>query len=205
MKNNNNNTPFYISFALIIFLSLIVLVDYKSDKNALTESKSQIMKSQNKKSLNPSRSIASVKPHTNKKSKPIDLVVIDSKKVITKREVVGSKGQKYHIVNSVNKDWKKLATKKLEFTWGHKAGRLIEITNIKPAIYVKHGIAKNVEHVRIALTNEKGKRSGYEAYINSETGSIIQTWNRTRYEFNKPLSASGKGKGFKGNTLNYKK
>ena len=33
MKDNNNKTPFFISFALIMFLSLIVLVDYKSDKS----------------------------------------------------------------------------------------------------------------------------------------------------------------------------
>lgn len=205
MDNKNNKSPIIISVFAIAILSVFILVDYKSETGTLT--KSNLKQKSNshlksKKVKRPSRSIASLKE--TKRDIPLKKINKNDSNIIIDRKVVGSSSKKYTLVNKINKDWKKLATKKLAFTWGHKIGRIIEIDSIKPAIYVKHGIGKNVEHVRISLTDENGKHSGYEAYIDSESGSIIQTWNRTRYEINKRVSTNAKGKGFVGNTLNYK-
>jgi hypothetical protein len=200
MNNKNNKSPIIISIFAIAILSVFVLIDYKSETGSLTISKQNKIKKD--KDSTPSRSIASIK--NPKKDIPLKKINKKDLKVLLDRKVVGSNSKKYNIINTVNKDWKKLARKKLAFTWGHKIGRIIEIESIKPAIYVKHGIGKNVEHVKISLTDENGKYSGYEAYIDSESGSIIQTWNRTRYEVNKGISISSKGRGFVGNSLNYK-
>ena len=200
MNNRNNKSPIIISVFAIMILSVFVLVDYKRENGTLTTSKqNKVIKD---KSLKASRSIASIKG--SKKKIPLKKINKKDLKVLKERKVVGSNFKKYNLINKVNKDWKKLAKKKLAFTWGHKIGRIIEIKSIKPAIYVKHGIGKNIEHVKISLTDENGKYSGYEAYIDSENGSIIQTWNRTRYEINKGISISSKGLGFIGNSLNYK-
>jgi hypothetical protein len=207
MDNKNNKSPIIISVFAIAILSVFILVDYKSETGTLTKSKLKLKLKPNghaksKEVKSPTRSIASIKD--TKRNIPLKKINKDDSNIIQDRKVVGSSSRKYTLVNKINKDWKKLATKKLVFTWGHKIGRIIEIDSIKPAIYVKHGIGKNVEHVRIGLTDENGKHSGYEAYIDSESGSIIQTWNRTRYEINKRVSANAKGKGFVGNALNYK-
>ena len=205
MDNKNNKSPIIISVFAIAILSVFILVDYKSETGTLTKSNLKPKSNSHLKSKEvngPARSIASLKE--TKRDIPLKKINKNDSNIILERKVVGSSSKKYTLVNKINKDWKKLATKKLVFTWGHKIGRIIEIDSIKPAIYVKHGIGKNVEHVRISLTDENGKYSGYEAYIDSESGSIIQTWNRTRYEINKRVSTNAKGKGFVGNTLNYK-
>jgi hypothetical protein len=201
-NNKNNKSPIIISFFAVMILSVFILVDYKNETGTLTESKTIKKLNSISQISKPSRSIASIKDIKTKSS--LKKIVLKDIKIEPKRKVVGANSKNYNLVNKISKDWKGLATKRLKFTWGHKAGRIIQIDTIKSIIYVKHGLGKNAEHVRITLTDENGKHSGYEAYINSESGSIIQTWNRTRYEINKQLSASSKGQEFVGNSLNYK-
>ena len=201
MKENKNILIYSVVSCFV--LALILLIDYKSETNSLTESQG-VKKSKESTKKYPhkfedkkiSRKIASLPPISKKVSTK------DSQDEI-KRKIVGSGNKDIKAVNIINNDWKSLAYKKLNFTWGNKAGREIDIEEIKPVIYVKHGVAKNVEHVKIKLTDEKGKRSNYEAYIDSETGSILHTWNRTRYEYKKKFYFNATGKEFNSNPLKY--
>lgn len=201
MKENKNVIIYSLLSCFV--LGFIVLIDYKSETDSLTESR-DIHNSKNVK-----EPMKSIKSSESKVSRKIASIPSLKKEITPKaqqkdlKKDISSTHNKTKAVNIINQNWKELAYKKLSFTWGNKAGRQIDIEQIKPTVYVKHGIAKNVEHVKIKLTDEKGKRSNYEAYIDKETGSILHTWNRTRYEYKKKFYFNAAGKEFKSNPLNY--
>ncbi|MEX0797927.1 MAG: hypothetical protein WD025_00685 [Bacteriovoracaceae bacterium] len=47
---------------------------------------------------------------------------------------------------------------------------------------------QDVEHVLISIDKGNGNVSSYEAYIHPKTGSVLRTWNQTRFEFREPLA-----------------
>ncbi|MBC74634.1 MAG: hypothetical protein CME64_01320 [Halobacteriovoraceae bacterium] len=49
---------------------------------------------------------------------------------------------------------------------------------------------KEVLHVLVSIDAGKGNISSYEAYVNPESGSILKTWNQTRFENKKPMKLS---------------
>lgn len=46
---------------------------------------------------------------------------------------------------------------------------------------------KEVVHVHVSIDAGKGNVSSYEAYVNPTSGSILKTWNQTRFENQKPV------------------
>lgn len=112
------------------------------------------------------------------------------------RKIIGAK--KFKLINSISSDWKDKAVKKLSHVWHSSHSNSLEIKSIKSAIFVKNGIGKNVEHVLISITNDKGLPASFEAYIDSESGKIVQSWNKTRYEYRDTFSVSPQGREFRG-------
>lgn len=53
-----------------------------------------------------------------------------------------------------------------------------------------------VKVYKINLDQGQGNKSRFLAMVDPETGSIIKTWNHTRYEFKRPLRISGEGQEF---------
>jgi hypothetical protein len=100
----------------------------------------------------------------------------------------------FPIANKINKNWQELATNKL--SQFKEVDTTLKITPIKAAIYVKHQIGRYVEHVKISLTKKDGVTSSYEAYVDSQSGAIIETWNQTRFEFRSIASLESKGNEF---------
>lgn len=196
-----NKTIIISSVLICSLLAVFILIDYKNETKSLTTSQN----SKSKKTIY--KEVKEQKPVGRKiASVPTSDRIIQPKKALVniQRKVVGSNPlAEYTVVNVVNKDWKKMAMKKLSFTWGNKATNSIQIEEVKPLIYVKHGIGKNVEHVKVSLTDKAGLKSVYEAYVDSSNGSIIQTWNKTRYEFNKKFYFNAEGKEFHSTPLNY--
>ena len=124
--------------------------------------------------------------------------------IITKfkdRTIVGSVTKKsdFPISNKVNKEWKKLAYKKLT-AMIHPDVKL-EIREVKPVLFVQHDIGTYVEHVKIILRKKTGLKSAYDAYVNSQSGAIIRTWNRTKFEIKPKPFLKAKGNEFVGTPL----
>ncbi len=113
------------------------------------------------------------------------------------RKVIG--GGNFQLINKVNPKWKSLAQKNIKNVWFGQ--NEIQIKEISKAIIIKHGIGRNVEHVKVSLINNKGLPASFDAYIDSENGTIINSWNKTRYELRTPLKINSKATAFVGNTV----
>jgi Zn-dependent metalloprotease len=137
----------------------------------------------------PMRSIASVKKSN---------ILIPLKKEPI-RKIIGRSDLPFKAANKVDKKWKAKALSNLSKVWIGDKG--IEIEHKDSAVFIKNGIAKNVEHVLVSLVHNNGNPSSFEAYIDSQTGKIIKTWNKTRYESRKPLSVDPTPLGFTGLTV----
>jgi hypothetical protein len=108
------------------------------------------------------------------------------------REIVGEKhaGQ-LKIINQVNQSWQQLYQKRL-----NQQGELSELSiELKKSLLkVKKGIGRNLEHVKVSFKRADGSPFSFEALVDSQTGSPIQTWNKTHYEFNQDLKLDPSGK-----------
>lgn len=130
---------------------------------------------------------------------------IPKSSVITKfqnRQIVGSLNQQkdFPINNKVNKEWKKLAYNRLNKMTDKKIK--IEIRPVAPILFVKHNMGRYVEHVKVILKKENGLRSAYDAYVDSQSGAIVRTWNRTKFEVKPKLRIQSQGNEFVGLPLN---
>jgi hypothetical protein len=114
------------------------------------------------------------------------------------RRVIGSKLpiEKLHLSNKVSSSWKEKYIN--NFQRMTKASNIIDfkVKNQQSAIYVKRNYAINVEHVIVSYKTPGGVPFSFEAYINSETGQMVQSWNQTRLEIRRSIGLSSKGKGF---------
>lgn len=181
MKKYNDNKKIQIFLSVVALLAVSFSYQYfdkvqtKEMKKVKSTAKieKKIIKNQihptKEKAKKPSRKIASV---------PSSSVI----NKIQDRKIVGLSriDKDFPITNSINKDWKTLAIKKLSHSI--EDGTKIEIQLVKPALYVKHNIGRYVEHVKISFKKPSGLKSGYDAYIDSQTGHVVQTWNQTQFE-----------------------
>lgn len=115
----------------------------------------------------------------------------------TKRAVVNPTGKKIDpnqkTVNEVNKEWKeRLGQNLLRFL---RPETLVFVKKQKSVTLVEDNLLRNAEVVIIQLKSPEGRRYSYNAYVDSETGKVLQTWNRTIHEFfgkkQKKLAPSG--------------
>ena len=84
------------------------------------------------------------------------------------------------IDNEVSEQWKERLGKELMRFMRPQTKSFIR--REKSAIIKHKGKYLNVEMVSIKLKSPEGRHFGYNAYVNSETGKVIQTWNRTIHE-----------------------
>ncbi|MAZ48502.1 MAG: hypothetical protein CME65_08060 [Halobacteriovoraceae bacterium] len=119
--------------------------------------------------------------------------------IIGKRVLIGDKfsdKSKLKFINSVNPDWQKIYTKKLLRLGKAKPVSELKIDHQKSLIQVKKNSARNLEHIKVSYLDESGNPFAFEALVDSHTGSLVRSWNQTRYEFKKPLSFSAEGTAF---------
>ena len=112
------------------------------------------------------------------------------------RLIIGDKVQKSEdikYINKTNPEWQTAYTKKLLRLGKGKKVSELKIEHQKSMVQVKRKSARNLEHVRVSYLNENGNPFSYEALIDSETGSMVRSWNQTRYEFKKPIVFSTEG------------
>jgi hypothetical protein len=95
------------------------------------------------------------------------------------------------LTNKVNKNWKKLYKSNFLRMASVKKVKGLKIELKKSMVQVKNNIGRNLEHVVVSYIKPNGQPFSFEAIIDSETGHLVQTWNKTHYEFKKPFKIQG--------------
>jgi len=107
------------------------------------------------------------------------------------------------ITNAINPKWIDTTYSNLraQLNLGTTKQFKVSITELKSVVFVKHGIGKYAEHVMVSIKKDGGRARTYEALVDSQTGSILQTWNKTRAEKRESIQVSIQGRGFAGTKL----
>tara|TARA_Y100000768_G_C23991373_1_gene693800 strand:+ start:1452 stop:2072 length:621 start_codon:yes stop_codon:yes gene_type:complete len=115
------------------------------------------------------------------------------------RVVIGkvSKNQKLHFSNHYNKNWLSLYEKNLKRMIRNDELSGLEIKKKKSVLKVKDGIARYLEHIVVNYDNGKSLPLSFEAYIDSQTGQMVQSWNQTHIEFKKPIKLQASNRRFR--------
>jgi hypothetical protein len=93
---------------------------------------------------------------------------------------IGARPLSSEIDNEYNPEWKEELGKNLLRFLRPKTLSVIKREN---SALIKHkGKYLMVEHVAIKLQSPEGQHYGYNAYVDSASGKIIRTWNRTIHE-----------------------
>jgi len=115
------------------------------------------------------------------------------KRITEKRKVIKREGRKLIglnardfsdpnndlvMINKVSKDWDKKLSRHYKRTVDKKID--VKIEKLDSMIVVQRNGGRYSEHVLVTLTKPNGEISSFNAHIDSETGAIIQTWNRVR-------------------------
>lgn len=82
---------------------------------------------------------------------------------------------KLKVSNKVS-DWQEGLEHSLKVQGGD-AIKDLKIENIESLIWVQHGIALNVESLKITITNDKKEKTMFRAMVDSQNGKILQTWD----------------------------
>lgn len=189
-KNNNKKLQAFLMITALVAISF----SYQYFKNIQIEELHKMAQEDKKaQQAGPQRTVAKATQASRK------IASTPSQSIITKiqnRKIVGQihTDQDFPISNSISKDWKELAVKKLQNMIHDKTQ--LEIREVKPVIFVKHNIGKYAEHVKVILKKESGLTSSYDAYIDTQSGNIIRTWNRTKFEIKPKVSLQAQGNEF---------
>lgn len=81
------------------------------------------------------------------------------------------------IVNTISADWEDKLVENLKLQGGESL-KDIQIKRVESLIMRRDGNAINTESVIISLKNEEGEVSKFRAMIDSQTGKILETWDR---------------------------
>ena len=122
----------------------------------------------------PGRSIASVSP-------------FKGFMVRNNRILMGDVDQKYEdeniklrMVNEINPDWKDIMGQDL-MRFQPEDTKLMVKEEV-PVIKIKDGQGRFLEQVTITYLQKNGSRSSFKALVDSGTGSVVETWDRTIHE-----------------------
>ncbi len=80
------------------------------------------------------------------------------------------------IANEVTESWQENTEKALRVQGG-SALKELEIVKVESLIWVQHGLALNVESVKIGLVNQADETTRFDALVDSQSGKILQTFN----------------------------
>lgn len=98
----------------------------------------------------------------------------------TRRKIIGHKQilpQELTLINNPRHDWEDVFVRKMLDTQAPKTKMFIQHTG--PALIVNKTRARAVEEVFVTFKKENQGVSSYMAWVDSETGSIVRTWDQT--------------------------
>ncbi len=111
------------------------------------------------------------------------------------REIIGPyhSGMELKFINSPNQKWKEIYTKRYINTIGTNLSKNLKVEHKKSLIKVHFDQGRYLEHIVVSNVDEKGNPFSFEALIDSETGTMVRSWNKTRYEFNRSPKIDTRG------------
>ncbi len=183
------NISIFIFFSLSVLAFLIISPSQQKTYMAKTApSNKQALPQQNKTKKKPAhhpapnRHIASIN-----KPKPAKKLPLHNREVIGETQDLAQLKMK----NKISKDWQDKYKKNfMRMTFEEKL-KDFTIEKKRSIIKVQNKIGRYLEHVVVRYVRPDGKPFAFEALVDSETGSLVQTWNRTRYEFKKHVKIDG--------------
>lgn len=148
------------------------------------------------------RSNASVKKvSSHKKTSPIMLnrgiaAISPNKANIAPQYIGFSKDdlKKYPQSNKRASNWKEKFIKTLKVDNQNLSGNTLKIKHKRSIVKKENKSSRNLEHIVVRLKLANGNPFSYEALVDSETGAMIQSWNKTRYEHREPTLLDGTNK-----------
>ena len=101
------------------------------------------------------------------------------------RKVIGNtpppqdplKKKNYILANKVSPHWRE-GVKKALFAQGGSTLKDVEVRTLDSFIWSVGGQALNVESVHIQVENDQGRKTTFNALVDSQSGRIIQSWNQ---------------------------
>lgn len=180
MKKNKRQVylTLFLSLSIVTFLFINpVKKKINKRKNAQRSQKMPRNLAQRKASLSPKRAPASTK--TKKTSTAHNLP--------THRDVIGDIKPDIPLVytNQVNESWKESFEKAFLRHSEKDSIKNFTITTKRSVLKVINNAGTFLEHIVVSYTQVDGSPFSFEAMVNSETGTPIQIWNRTRRESKK--------------------
>jgi hypothetical protein len=107
------------------------------------------------------------------------------------RKIIGDKNIQYtdldydiEYINDPVSNWKELLGH--ELTKFQKDGTIVLVKEDEPTIQIENGKGRFLEEVTITYILIDGKKNSFKAYVDSETGTLIETWDRTINEQYRP-------------------
>lgn len=107
------------------------------------------------------------------------------------RIIMGDLNKKYEdensdlqMANSVNPEWKDIMGNDLMRF--QPADTKLMVKEEVPVIKIVNGIGRYLEQVTVTYLQKDGNRSSFKALVDSETGSVVETWDRTIHEHIRP-------------------
>lgn len=103
------------------------------------------------------------------------------------RILTGDVNQKYEdesteleMVNSINPDWKEIMGN--ELMRFQPADTKLMVKEEVPVIKIIEGQGRYLEQVTVTYLQKDGNRSSFKALVDSESGLVVETWDRTVQE-----------------------
>ena len=154
--------------------------------------------------LNLPRKIASKKPQnelSKRKNRPstIDrkIAAISPPLKVIKAELVGiteSELKNMPKSNIRSEKWEQKFREKFAQIDNSLQKNSIKITHKRSIIKKENKSARNFEHILVSYRLPNGNPYSFEALVDSESGTMKQSWNRTRYERRTPTKLDGTNK-----------
>jgi hypothetical protein len=85
--------------------------------------------------------------------------------------------KKLKVLNTVSTEWKESLITSIKLQGG-EAVKDIRVEKTESYIWQKDGIALNVEAVIVSLKNAQGEETKFRAMVDSQTGKILESWDR---------------------------
>jgi hypothetical protein len=188
-----------VLFTFSVLIAIVIFIAVKKDENKI------IVKDKSYKTFvkNQNRSIASY-PTTHdefktamidnkktevldKQSKEKEKLLLTNYKLRDNRILIGDNAEKYAssfeklpMINSQNPNWKTLLGNDL-LRFQREDTKVI-IKEELPIIKVIDGKGQYLEQVIITYLLKNGDRNSYRALVDSESGLVLETWDRTIHE-----------------------
>ena len=163
----------------LLFLSFILLVVlYQVNKRAPISIKEEdVVKEEVIK-----KELKKVSKTDNKVSKKVKPLIFNKREISSVKNI--SNPDDLKVTNKFNPKWESITRKNILRNFkGQKVD--LKIKHVKSLVYVKYNTGVLAEKVKVEIKLASGKVSRYNALVNSETGTIINTWNNEYEKFKK--------------------